>query len=111
MSRRRLIVALTTVADDSRARALARTLVEECLCACVQRVPISSTYRWKETVEEGAEVLLIIKSTSDLLDQLRERVLALHDYDVPEFVVVESDHAAGAYLEWTLAACGPSRGT
>lgn len=108
MKRRSLIVALTTVADESAARTLARVLVEERLSACVQRVPITSTYTWNDKVEEGGEVLLLIKSTSDMLEVLRERVLALHDYEVPEFVVIDADHAGGAYLEWALAACSPA---
>jgi len=111
MSRRRLIMALTTVADDAAARALARTLVEERLSACVQRVPISSTYAWKGAVEESDEVLLLIKSTHDLLEALRDRVLALHGYDVPEFVVIDADHAAARYLEWARSACGPAADT
>jgi periplasmic divalent cation tolerance protein len=108
MSRRKMILALTTVADDSAAGRLARTLVKERLSACVQRLSISSTYTWNGNVQDGEEVLLLIKSTSDLLDALRERVLALHDYDVPEFVVIEADQVAGAYLEWALAGCGPA---
>jgi len=108
MSRRKLIMALTTVADEDAARSLARTLVEERLAACVQRARIASTYSWKGATEEAEEVLLLIKSTNDRLEALRERVSALHGYDVPEFVVVETDHSAGAYLEWVLGACSPS---
>src|SRR4051812_8124990 len=51
-----LIIILTTMPDDDRARELARTLVEERLAACVNVLPpMTSTYRWKEAVEVEAE--------------------------------------------------------
>lgn len=106
MNTNRLIIALTTVADDTAARLLARTVVEERLAACVQRVAVDSTYEWQGCIEESPEVLLLIKSTAELIEPLKARVLTMHAYDVPEFVVLETDHVAQGYLTWALAACG-----
>jgi periplasmic divalent cation tolerance protein len=102
---RKLILVLTTVPDEAAGDALAQTLVGEKLAACVNRFPVASTYRWEGAVENARETLLVIKSTSDLLDRLRERVLALHSYDVPEFVVLDAADVAPAYLKWALGAC------
>ena len=109
MKTTKLVVALTTVADEAAAGELARALVAERLAACVNRVVIDSTYRWRGSIESGSEVLLIIKSTSDLVTQLRERVHALHTYEVPEFVVLESVAVADAYMAWVREACAPSK--
>jgi len=56
------------VADD-----IARTLVEERLAACVNRVPCRSTYRWDGAVQEDAETILLAKTTNDKYAALRDR--------------------------------------
>jgi len=97
-------IVLTTMPDDSRADELARTLVTERLAACVNVYgPMSSTYRWKETVEREAERQLVIKTTSDRLAALERRVRELHPYEVPEFLVVPVQSGTDAYLQWLVA--------
>ena len=94
-------IVLTTMPDDSRADELARTLVDERLAACVNvQAPMSSTYRWKETVEQETERQIVIKTTRDRLPALEARVRALHPYEVPEFVIVPIDGGSDAYLTW-----------
>jgi periplasmic divalent cation tolerance protein len=107
MKTRTLIIALTTVADAESAKRLAHALVSEGLAACVNRVAVDSTYRWQGKIENDGEILCVIKSTNDLLDRLRERVLALHSYDVPEFVVLEPAAVSAPYLSWALESCAP----
>ena len=105
MKQRRLILALTTVGSNGEAESMARALVDERLAACVNRVAVISTYRWKDAVENDPETLLVIKSTADLVDRLRERVRALSSYEVPEFVVLEPREVSAAYLAWAVEAC------
>ena len=64
---------------------------------------MSSTYRWKETVEREAERQLVIKTTSDRLAALERRVRELHPYEVPEFLVVPVQSGTDAYLQWLVA--------
>jgi periplasmic divalent cation tolerance protein len=95
-----LILILTTMPDDERARALARTLVEEQLAACVNvHGPMSSTYWWKGTLEQETEHQVVIKTTRERLATLEARVLALHPYELPEFIVLNAD-ASAAYSSW-----------
>jgi periplasmic divalent cation tolerance protein len=96
------IVVLTTVGAKFDAAALARTLVEQRLAACVNIVPaVHSIYRWKNAVEDDREQLLVIKTTESRVDALRESLFAVHPYEVPEFVVLGAD-AGGAYAEWLI---------
>jgi len=104
MKSKGLIIALTTLPDDAAASALARTLVEERLAACVQRTAIASTYLWEGTIEEQPEVVLLIKTAAERADDLRRRVLELHPYDTPEYVVLEGRETAEKYLAWAAAA-------
>jgi periplasmic divalent cation tolerance protein len=99
-----LIVILTTMPDDERADALARTLVDERLAACVHvQAPISSTYRWKDAVERETERPLVIKTTRR--QDLETRLRALHPYELPEFVVLSAE-AGEAYGRWVSGAVG-----
>lgn len=100
-------VVLTTAASAADAERIARHLVERRLAACVNVVGgVTSHYRWEGKLERGEEVLLVIKSRADLRERLREALVAIHPYDLPE--VVELDVAGGhpPYLDWVRASCG-----
>lgn len=95
-------VVLTTVEASFDAAALARTLVEQRLAACVNIVAeVRSIYRWNDGIDDEREQLLLIKTTEERVDALREALVALHPYDVPEFVVLPAE-AHGAYGDWLL---------
>ena len=94
---------LTTCPDEGTARGIARTLVEERLIACGNVLPgISSIYRWRGTIEEAAECLLLMKAPAERLDAVAERLHALHPYDVPELLVLDVERGAGPYLRWVV---------
>lgn len=102
------VVVLTTVGADYDARPLARELVEQHLCACVNVVPaITSIYRWQGAVSEDGEQLLIIKTLAERVDALREALFARHPYDVPEFVVLPVTQTSEAYGAWLADAATP----
>lgn len=95
------IVLLNTCPDEASAERIATALVEEGLAACVNRIPgIASTYRWQGKVCHDREVLLIIKTTSERFDAVRERILGLHPYELPEVVAVDIARGLPAYLDW-----------
>lgn len=95
------VVVLVTVPENFDAGTFARTLVEERLAACVNILPaMTSVYRWEGQVEEGTERQLLIKTASDRVGALRTRLLQLHPYDVPEFVVIDVADGSDAYLSW-----------
>jgi periplasmic divalent cation tolerance protein len=96
-----VILVLTTMPDDDRADALARTLVDERLAACVNvHGPMTSVYRWKGQVGHDPECQLVVKTTRDRLAALEARLRALHPYELPEFIVVSVDDGSTAYLQW-----------
>ncbi|HYH07752.1 MAG TPA: divalent-cation tolerance protein CutA [Thermoanaerobaculia bacterium] len=98
------VLVLTTVGASFDARALARTLVEAQLAACVNVVGgVQSIYRWQGNVEEDAEQLLVIKTADARVDALREELFRLHPYEVPEFVVLPVASLSDAYGAWLLS--------
>jgi periplasmic divalent cation tolerance protein len=95
------VVVLVTAGSSAEADRLARTLVDERLAACVNRIPsVRSVYRWQGKVEESEEELLIIKSRRDLFPGLERRVRELHSYSVPEIVALPIVEGSRNYLEW-----------
>src|SRR4029453_14244205 len=82
------VVVLCTVATTEEGERIARQLVERRLAACANLVPVTSIYRWKGELERGAEGLLVIKTSSQRLEPLREAIVALHAYEVPEVIAL-----------------------
>jgi periplasmic divalent cation tolerance protein len=98
------LLCLSTCSDQATARRIAETLVGERLAACVNLVPgMRSVYRWKGQVETSDEVLMLIKTSAQRLPDLRERLLALHPYELPELIAVEIADGLPAYLDWIAA--------
>ncbi|MEJ2203457.1 MAG: divalent-cation tolerance protein CutA [Gemmatimonadota bacterium] len=92
---------LVTVPDPAAGEALGRTLVEERLAACANVVPgIVSVYRWEGTVQRDSEALVILKTTAAGVEALRDRIVRLHPYDVPEVLALPVVGGHGPYLRW-----------
>jgi periplasmic divalent cation tolerance protein len=98
------LVVLVTAPTPERAAEIARALVEERLAACGNVVPaIRSIYRWEGMVQDDQEALLVLKTTRDRFEALRERVVALHPYQVPEVLALEVEAGSAPYLAWIAA--------
>jgi periplasmic divalent cation tolerance protein len=95
------LVALSTVATPLDAERIATALVERGLAACVNIVPgVTSVYRWKGAVERDLELLLVIKTRADRFEALREALVSLHPYEVPELIALPVDAGHPPYLAW-----------
>ena len=94
-------VVLSTVGSAEEAERIAHALVERGLAACVNVVPgIVSIYRWKGAVEREAELLLLIKTRAERFEALREALVAMHSYEVPEAILLPITAGHGPYLAW-----------
>jgi periplasmic divalent cation tolerance protein len=93
------------------AEALAARLVEDGLCACVNVLPgVRSVFRWQGRIDTADEHLLLVKTTRSMATALRERLLALHPYDVPEVLELPVVGGAPAYLQWLVGSVGQTPG-
>jgi periplasmic divalent cation tolerance protein len=100
-------VVFTTCSSPDEARRIAQELVKRRLAACVNIVPqIESIYRWQGEVEAATEWLLIIKTTADAVEQLRDAINKLHSYDVPECIEIAIEDGSSAYLKWIANSVG-----
>lgn len=95
------LVLFITVPNEEVAAQLARSLVEEKLAACVNRVPgVQSTYFWQGEVCVDSELLLIVKTQASHFEDLRTRVQELHPYTVPEIIALPIARGHADYLAW-----------
>ena len=95
------VVVLITASSAQEANSIAEALVREKLAPCVSVVPeVSSTYWWDGEVQSAKESLLIVKTSSDVFEALKDRVLELHSYDVPEIICLPLVNASEDYLSW-----------
>ena len=101
MSPSPLVLVLTTCADAASAERMAQVLVGERLAACVNvHGAMRSIYRWKGAVEQASEVQVVVKTTRRLAAAVEARIRALHDYELPELLVLSIDGGGADYLEW-----------
>jgi periplasmic divalent cation tolerance protein len=99
-----VLVVLCTCPDASGAESLAATLVEQRLAACVNLLPdVRSVYRWQGAVERASEFLLLIKTTSDRFEALKDCIVSNHPYTVPEVIALEAVAGLDRYLDWVQA--------
>ncbi len=95
------VVVWTTISRMADGHKLASMLVSERLAACVNvHALMESVYRWKGDVESEQERQLIMKTTIQRVPALKARLLELHDYELPEFIVMPVVDGSEAYLSW-----------
>jgi periplasmic divalent cation tolerance protein len=97
----RVILVLSTVPESESAR-ISETLVKERLVACVNAAPVRSCYRWKGEICRDREELLVMKTRESLFARVRERVKALHPYEVPEILALPVSGGFDGYLRWVM---------
>jgi periplasmic divalent cation tolerance protein len=92
---------MTTCADREQAERLARRLVEQRLAACVSiGSPTVSVYPWEGRVEVEQEIPLSIKTSPKHIDNLKRAFDQIHDYDVPEMLVLPVIDGLQPYFDW-----------
>jgi periplasmic divalent cation tolerance protein len=95
------VVVLSTCGSAEEAVRLARGIVEKRLAACVNVLPaVRSVYRWKDAIEDEEEVLLVIKTSRALVEELRTEIERLHSYEVPEVIAIPIVEGSERYLAW-----------
>ena len=95
------VVLVTTPREE--ADAMARSLVEGRLAACVNVVPkVNSYYWWEDSIHNDEESLLICKTTVDRLPEFIEFIRENHPYEVPEVLALPLTEGMPEYISWVL---------
>jgi periplasmic divalent cation tolerance protein len=98
---RDVVVIFCTCGTQDEALAIADSLVEARLAACVNILPpVHSIYRCQGKVETAHEFLLNIKTTQERFPAVRDRITQLHTYDTPEIIAMPVVEGSDKYLDW-----------
>ena len=91
---------ITTTNTKENANIITKVLLEEKLVACVQSTVVQSTYHWEEKIIESKEIQLQMKSKRSHFKKVQKSIEHLHNYDVPEIIMVPIEDANLSYLQW-----------
>ncbi|WP_133769992.1 divalent-cation tolerance protein CutA [Enterovirga rhinocerotis] len=98
------LLVYTTFPDEKTALAIGEPLVRDGLAACLNILPgMRSVYRWEGRIEQGEEVVGIIKTVEARREALTAALKDLHPYDTPVILYLAPE-ADPATLAWLVAA-------
>lgn len=96
-----MIFILVTCPSLDEAETIAGFVVERRLAACAHvMAPHRSVYRWQGKVERAEEINILIKTSAERFDDVRQAVLAMHSYEVPCIVSWPAAEGHGPYMDW-----------
>jgi periplasmic divalent cation tolerance protein len=94
-------VVFVTVPSRETAMEIGKAILNEKLCACANIIPgVTSLYWWQDKIQEDSEMLMIIKTREDLFESLKNKIVELHPYEVPEVVAMPIINGNEPYLKW-----------
>lgn len=94
------IAVLTTIDSEERARAMAESLVERKLAACVQISAIDSVYEWQGAIQNDREYRLMAKTIASRYADIEAAIRELHTYDLPAIYAIELTEVFAPYADW-----------
>lgn len=91
----------TTAPSREVADALARSLLEARLAACVNMFDgMRSLYRWEGKTEQAEEVAMLIKTQAKHADAVKAHIALEHPYDTPACLVIDVADGLPDFLQW-----------
>ena len=98
-----VIVLYTTWPDRESVERAAGRLLEDRLIACANLLGESrSIYRWEGEVQSEREIIALFKTSARAAERTRDALLALHPYDEPCILALESTAplSASGFTDW-----------
>jgi periplasmic divalent cation tolerance protein len=94
---------MTTTNDSNVAKKIANHLLKAKLSKCAQISRVTSIYSWHESIKEDAEYKIEIKSTVEDVEEIKLCILKMHNYDLPEVIVMDIKGGSDEYISWLRA--------
>lgn len=85
----------------NEAKNISNALVGKGLAACVNMHPVTSVYKWKGNIEEEEEIDLSIKTTSEMLENVKKTIISMHSYELPALLWWPVD-GEDKYAQWII---------
>ena len=98
-----IAVLYTTVNNNATGVSIAKRLLEKRLIVCANIFPkMTSMYLWNGEISNDEEVAMIMKTTKHLIAELTEELKAIHPYEIPCILEIETSSVNEKYLEWAI---------
>jgi len=96
-------IILSTTSNKEEAQKIAKVLISKKLAACINIIPqIISMYEWQNNFENDEESLMIIKTSDEMANFVKETILELHSYTLPEIIFLDTTGGHFEYENWVL---------
>ncbi len=90
-----------TASEIEEAKKIAKSLLNERLVACANIISgMESIYWWEGSLEEDVESILLVKTRSELVDKVIDRVREIHSYQTPCVLEIQIKKGSSEYLKW-----------
>ena len=90
---------LVTHPNKEHAERITRGVIDAKLAACVLVTDVKSYYNWEGKLNEDDEVITILKTSTNKVDDLEEYIETNHEYDVPAIISFQAN-ANERYGNW-----------
>ncbi len=98
-----------TCGSKAEAKEIGQVLVGNRLAACANILPgMESIYWWDGKLTSDKEVILIVKTTEAVLNNLIAAVKKIHSYDVPCVVALPIEGGNPDFLQWIHSETAPN---
>jgi periplasmic divalent cation tolerance protein len=94
------VIILSTFPDEESSISVAKELINKKLCACINLTKVRSLYNWNNKLEDQEEYLVLFKSTTSTVEELKSNIKRAHPYEVPEIVEIRMNKVSKSYLSW-----------
>ena len=99
MQTKEISVLYVTFSNAEEAQTVGGEMVKSRLAACMNIVPAKSCYVWQGKFETEEEIIAIFKTKPSLVDDFREKIQALHSYQVA-CILTWNVNANTEYADW-----------
>lgn len=97
------ILVYATFPSPEEAERIGGRLVEDGLAACVNILAgMVSIYVWQGQRQRDSECAMIIKTRASLAARITETVRAMHPYDNPAIVALDTAGGSQPFLDWIM---------
>ena len=89
-----------TCANKKEADLISQSLFKKRLIVCVKKLPVSSSFFWKGSINKANEVLLIMESVESNFKAIEQEVRKLHSYETFALFALPVSKVSSGAVKW-----------
>jgi len=95
-----MVYIYSTCKDEAEAKLIGRLILERRLASCVLRWPVQSIYRWEGEIKDQTEVILMVKTNENKMQEIEDLISENHSYSMPFIAACDIRRLNRPYKEW-----------